>query len=77
MEALSQCRLLISNDTGPGHLAAAMGIDVITLFSSGSPDNVKPLAKQALWFRNETDINRINVSDVEKGCLEILSAPRH
>lgn len=72
MDALSRCRLLVSNDTGPGHLAAALGIPVITLFSSGDPENVKPLAKRLLWFRNEADINRITVSEVEQACLELL-----
>lgn len=72
MTAIAQCRLLVSNDTGPGHLAAALGLPVITLFSSGTPENVKPLAKEALWFRNETDINQITVSEVENACLELL-----
>ena len=72
MEALSQCSLLISNDTGPGHLAAALGLPVITLFSTGDPDNVKPLARHARWFRNETDINQIRVADVATACLELL-----
>jgi len=72
MQTIAECRLLVSNDTGPGHLAAAMGIPVITLFSSGDPENVKPLAKEALWFRNQADINLITVSEVEDACLKLL-----
>jgi len=72
MEAIAECLLMVSNDTGPGHLAAALGIPVITLFSSGDPENVKPLAKRLLWFRNAADINRISVSEVEDACLELL-----
>jgi heptosyltransferase-1 len=72
MEALSECHLLVSNDTGPGHLAAALDLPVITLFSTGSPENVRPLATRAKWFRNETDINQITVVDVEQACLELL-----
>ena len=74
MEALSQCSLLISNDTGPGHLAAALGLPVITLFSSGDPDNVRPLARHARWFRNKNDINQIQVADVELASRELLNA---
>lgn len=74
MEALSQCSLLISNDTGPGHLAAALGLPVITLFSTGDPDNVRPLSKHARWFRNKNDINQIRVSDVEQAGWELLNA---
>ena len=72
MAALSQCSLLVSNDTGPGHLAAALGLPVITLFSTGDPDNVRPLSRNARWFRNETDINQIRVADVATACLELL-----
>ncbi len=72
VNAISQCSLLISNDTGPGHLAAALDIPVITLFSTGSPDNVRPLAKKAKWFRDINDINRISVSAVEEAGLSIL-----
>ena len=72
MQSLAQCRLLISNDTGPGHLAAALGIPVVTLFSTGDPDNVGPLADRARWFRDREDINRIRVGGVFKACLELL-----
>ena len=72
MKALSECHLLVSNDTGPNHLATALNLPVITLFSTGSPENVRPLTTRAKWFRNETDINQITVVDVEKACLELL-----
>jgi heptosyltransferase-1 len=72
IKAVSECCLLISNDTGAGHLAAALDIPVVTLFSTGSPDNVRPLAKTAKWFRDIDDINRISVSVVEEASLTIL-----
>jgi heptosyltransferase I len=70
--ALSACRLLVSNDTGPGHLAAALDIPVVTLFSTGSPENVRPLATHGKWLRNRSDINEISVSDVETACRSLL-----
>jgi len=76
MEAIAGCWLLVSNDTGPGHLAAALGLPVITLFSSGTPENVKPLAPAALWFRDKMDINRITVSEVEEACLELMKSEK-
>ncbi len=72
-EALSQCALIVSNDTGPGHLAAAVGTPVITLFSTGDPENVRPLAAKARWFRDKDAIDRIPVAAVHAACLEILT----
>lgn len=71
IDALAGCRLLVSNDTGPGHLAAALGIPVVTLFSTGSPENVRPLAVHGKWLRDRSDINRIEVSEVESACLDL------
>ena len=71
---LCECRLLVSNDTGPGHLAAAFGLPVVTLFSTGTPENVAPMTEKFAWFREKEDINRIAVDDVAKACLELVDA---
>lgn len=34
---IRRCRLLITNDTGPRHFAAAFGVPVITIFGSSDP----------------------------------------
>jgi ADP-heptose:LPS heptosyltransferase len=34
MMAVSQCALFVGNDSGPGHIAAALGVPVISVFSS-------------------------------------------
>jgi len=72
IHALSGCRLLVSNDTGPGHVAAALGIPVVTLFSTGSPENVGPLAEHGKWLRNRVDINRISVAEVQTACMDLI-----
>jgi heptosyltransferase II len=50
---LSQCRLLVTNDSGPMHLAAAVQTPVVALFGSTSPHWTGPLGKgHSLIYKN-------------------------
>jgi ADP-heptose:LPS heptosyltransferase len=40
---LEQCRVLVSGDTGPLHLATAVGTKVIALFGAADPDRTGPV----------------------------------
>lgn len=42
MALLQICRLLLTNDSGPMHIAAALGTHVVALFGSTSPDYTRP-----------------------------------
>jgi heptosyltransferase II len=42
LAALHQCAVLLTNDTGPMHLAAAVGIPVVVPFGSTSPELTGP-----------------------------------
>jgi ADP-heptose:LPS heptosyltransferase len=42
MALLTRCRLLLCNDSGPMHIAAALGIPVVAVFRTGSPSAYGP-----------------------------------
>jgi heptosyltransferase II len=39
---LERCRLFVGNDSGPMHLAAALGVPTLGLFGPGSPRSTAP-----------------------------------
>jgi ADP-heptose:LPS heptosyltransferase len=42
---LKQCRLLVSGDTGPMHMATAVGTRVLALFGAADPDRTGPVGR--------------------------------
>jgi heptosyltransferase-2 len=44
MALLKCCRVFLTNDTGPMHVAAALGVPVVAIFGSTSPELTGPLA---------------------------------
>lgn len=54
---LKRCSILISNDSGPAHLAAAVGIPVISLFLRNqpgiNPERWRPLGAKACFIQNK------------------------
>ncbi len=82
--------LYITNDTGPMHLAAAIGTPVIALFGPTSPEETKPLAKNAEVIYHGADcapcwkrscpvdhhcMTAITVDEVEKEAIRKLWLP--
>ncbi len=52
IELLRRCELLVSNDTGPMHLAAALRKPVISLFGPTSPAQTGPYGQEAFALRH-------------------------
>jgi heptosyltransferase-2 len=84
---LSRCRLLVTNDTGPMHVAAALGVPVVAIFGSTDPNLTGPLGenhtillkKVECWpcFLRECPIDfrcmtRISVDEVAEAVLKKL-----
>ena len=75
--AAAQARLavFVSNDTGPAHLAAAVGTPVVVLIDLPTPHAYIPLGtSQRLMFSES--VMQIEVEDVYAATRELLSAGR-
>jgi ADP-heptose:LPS heptosyltransferase len=63
---LSGARLVISNDTGPAHIAAALNVPVIVIFGPTNPARISPYNKPHAAVAVDADSrgNAIESSDV-------------
>jgi lipopolysaccharide heptosyltransferase I len=52
---LKAARLVISNDTGPGHIAAALGTPIVMIFGRSNPARVAPYARPQCFVAIEPD----------------------
>ncbi len=55
VEVLRGARLVISNDTGPGHLAAALGKPLVMMFSWSNPLRVGPYGRPRCVVARDAD----------------------
>ncbi len=49
------CKLLLTNDTGPMHIAAAIGTSVISIWGSTSPELTGPLSSRSVVIRQPVE----------------------
>ncbi|MHB8652320.1 MAG: lipopolysaccharide heptosyltransferase II [Terriglobia bacterium] len=52
MTLLAQCRLVVTNDSGPMHLAAALGLPLVAIFGSTDERSTGPLSSRARVVRH-------------------------
>jgi heptosyltransferase-2 len=57
MGLLKECNLLITNDSGPMHLAAALDVPQLALFGSTSEIATGPLNRKAVVIKHPVDCN--------------------
>lgn len=51
--AIERCRLVVAGDSGPAHIASAVGTPVVALFGPTSPERWRPLSERAQVVRLE------------------------
>lgn len=52
---LLRCSIFIGNDSGPMHLAAAVGVQTIGLFGPGDPERFGPVGEKCFTIRKKLD----------------------
>ncbi len=87
MALLTRCRLIVSNDSGPMHLAAAMGVPLVALFGSTSQRTTGPLGTRIRVVKRAVEcspcgrrecpidfrcMNGISVEEVFRATLELV-----
>lgn len=78
-----RARICIGGDTGPLHLAAAVGVPVVALFGPTDPVRTRPYSDGAIVLRSErSQTTTSHLKDPEAGLLqitaaEVIAAARH
>lgn len=78
-----RARIFIGGDTGPLHLAAALGVPVVGLYGPTDPARTGPFGTQAIALRHpESETTFSHHSHTEAGLLkitaeEVIAAARH
>ena len=72
--ALARTAYFIGTDSGLGHIAAAMGVPTLTLFSVDDPERCRPWGGRAAWVQGRDgyarDIPVAEVQDRARAALE-------
>jgi heptosyltransferase-2 len=72
---LRRCRLLVTNDTGTMHVAAAVGTRVVAIFGPTDPRTTSPLGKGHVIIRREVPCSPClkRVCPEDHRCMELIS----
>jgi heptosyltransferase II len=78
MGLLKECGLLITNDSGPMHLAAALDVPQLAIFGSTSEVATGPLSGQAEVIRHPVDCSPCFLREcpIDFRCMTLISAER-
>lgn len=71
---MKKCDFLVSPDSGPLHLAQAVGTPVIALFGPADPAVTGPSGEKKIVLRKETDCSPCNVYDcAHVSCMKAIA----
>jgi heptosyltransferase III len=73
---IAGARLLVGNDTGPTHIAAATGRPIVVIFGASNPVHWKPWAVPHRLIQSadpKPGLHRVTVAEVRAACEELLA----
>lgn len=75
---LSLCQLLVSNDTGPAYLSAAMNIPTLTIFGPTDENMIHPLGAHSVLLRHNVECAPCMLRDcpIDHRCMTSISVER-
>jgi heptosyltransferase II len=82
VQLLAKARLLLSTDSGPAHLANALGTETVVLFGAGNENNTAPFQKELLQVIRlgklscEPCTKNVCIQFGTPQCLELLETER-
>lgn len=59
MGVLTRCVVLVTNDTGPMHVAQALGVPVVAIFGSTDPETTGPAGEESGVIRDRCDVRPV------------------
>ena len=76
MALLSRCALVVTNDSGPMHIAAAFGVPIVAVFGPTDHTTTSPMAQDTRIVRKEFPCSPclLRKCPTEHGCMEAITA---
>jgi heptosyltransferase II len=72
---IDSAQLVVTNDTGPAHIAAALGRPTLVIFGPTNPDTTRPFAPQAELLRHPPDCAPCMLRDcpIDHRCMTAIT----
>lgn len=74
MAAIAESRIVLAADTGAGHLAAAYGVPVVSIFGPTDPAEFRPYTSKGIVLRKGESPDLVTPDSVAAAAKELLTA---
>ncbi|MBS1724974.1 MAG: glycosyltransferase family 9 protein [Armatimonadetes bacterium] len=72
MGAVAASRVHLAADTGTGHIAAAYGVPVVSIFGPTDPARFRPYSSKAKVLKNAAEPGSVSPDQVVSACMELI-----